>query len=69
MARQPVPPFSYEDAVQKVRMAKDPWNTCDPEKVALAYTPDTRWRNRPESLTGRPAVQAFLTRNPRYRAG
>jgi hypothetical protein len=57
-----VPPFSYHDAVKKVRMAEDAWNTCDPDKVALAYTPDTRWRNRSEFLTGRDAVRAFLTR-------
>ena len=60
--RQPVPPFSYDDAVKKVRMAEDAWNTRDPKKVALAYTPDTRWRNRSEFLNGRDAVQTFLTR-------
>ena len=60
--RQPVPPFSYDDAVKKVRMAEDAWNTRDPEKVALAYTPDTRWRNRSEFLNGRDAVRTFLTR-------
>ena len=62
MTRLPVPPFSYDDAVKKVRMAEDAWNSRDPEKVALAYTPDTRWRNRSEFLNGRDAVQAFLTR-------
>ena len=62
MTRLPVPPFSYDDAVKKVRMAEDAWNTRDPEKVALAYTPDTRWRNRSEFLNGRDAVRAFLTR-------
>jgi len=62
MMRQPVPPFSYQDAIKKVRMAEDAWNTRDPEKVALAYTPDTRWRNRSEFLQGREAVHAFLTR-------
>ncbi|MCV6598056.1 MAG: nuclear transport factor 2 family protein [Mangrovicoccus sp.] len=60
--RPPVPPFTYEEAVQKVRMAEDAWNTRDPKKVALAYTPDTRWRNRSEFLNGRAEVEAFLTR-------
>ncbi len=60
--RAPVPPFSYEDAVKKVRMAEDAWNTRDPEKVALAYTPDTRWRNRSEFLNGRDEVRDFLSR-------
>lgn len=60
--RAPVPPFSPEDAVQKVRIAEDAWNSRDPAKVALAYTPDTRWRNRDVFLTGRAEVQAFLTR-------
>ncbi len=60
--RAPVPPFSFEDAVQKVRMAENAWNARDPAKVALAYTPDTRWRNRSEFLTGREEVEAFLTR-------
>ncbi len=62
MTRLPVPPFSYEDAVQKVRMAENAWNTRDPGKVALAYTADTRWRNRSEFLSGRAEVEAFLTR-------
>jgi len=62
MTRMPVPPFSYDDAVKKVRMAEDAWNTRDPEKVALAYTPDTRWRNRSEFLNGRDEVRDFLTR-------
>ncbi|MEM9342035.1 MAG: nuclear transport factor 2 family protein [Pseudomonadota bacterium] len=60
--RAPLPPFSYEDAVQKVRMAENAWNTRDPAKVALAYTPDTRWRNRSEFLNGRDEVRAFLER-------
>ena len=59
--RAPLPPFSFEDAVQKVRMAEDGWNSRDPAKVALAYTPDTRWRNRDTFLNGRTEVQAFLT--------
>ena len=62
MTRAPVPPFSFEEAVQKVRMAENAWNARDPAKVALAYTPDTRWRNRSEFLTGREEVEAFLTR-------
>ena len=60
--RPPVPPFSREDAVAKVRAAEDGWNTRDPQRVALAYTPDSRWRNRSEFLTGRDALVAFLTR-------
>ena len=60
MTRMPVPPFSYEDAVKKVRMAEDAWNTRDPEKVSMAYTPDTKWRNRSQFLNGREEVQAFL---------
>ena len=62
MTRMPVPPFSYDDAVKKVRMAEDAWNTRDPEKVALAYTPDTKWRNRSDFLNGRDAVRDFLIR-------
>ncbi|MCK0121567.1 nuclear transport factor 2 family protein [Loktanella sp. F6476L] len=62
MTRMPVPPFSYDDAVKKVRMAEDAWNTRDPDKVALAYTPDTKWRNRSEFLNGRDEVRVFLTR-------
>ncbi|MBV0913838.1 nuclear transport factor 2 family protein [Anianabacter salinae] len=62
MTRPPVPPFSHDDAVRKVRMAEDAWNTRDPATVALAYTPDTRWRNRSEFLTGGAEVEAFLTR-------
>lgn len=62
MTRMPVPPFSDDDAVKKVRMAEDAWNTRDPDKVALAYTPDTKWRNRSEFLTGRAEVRDFLAR-------
>ena len=62
MSRPPLPPFSAETAAQKVRLAEDAWNTRDPARVALAYTPDTLWRNRAEFLQGREAVQAFLTR-------
>lgn len=62
MTRAPLPPFSLEDAVQKVRMAENGWNTRDPDKVALAYSPDTRWRNRSEFLNGRGEVRDFLAR-------
>jgi nuclear transport factor 2 (NTF2) superfamily protein len=60
--RPPVPPFTAETAAQKVRAAEDAWNRRDPETVALAYTPDSRWRNRDEFLAGRPAIVAFLQR-------
>ncbi|MGC1304852.1 MAG: nuclear transport factor 2 family protein [Caulobacteraceae bacterium] len=60
--RPPVPPFTRESAIQKVRGAEDGWNTCDPTRVSLAYSPESRWRNRSEFLTGRPAIVAFLTR-------
>jgi uncharacterized protein len=60
--RPPVPPFTREDAVKKVRAAEDGWNTRDPQKVALAYTPDSRWRNRSEFFQGRDAIVEFLTR-------
>lgn len=60
LPRAPLPPFSYEDAVQKVRMAENAWNTRDAIKVAQAYTVDTRWRNRSEFLSGREEVEAFL---------
>ena len=62
MTRPPVPPFSRDDAILKVRMAEDAWNGRDPARVALAYTPDTVWRNRSEFLHGRDQVEAFLTR-------
>jgi uncharacterized protein len=58
----PLPPFTRETAVQKVRGAEDGWNSCDPEHVALAYTTDCYWRNRAEFIEGRPAIVAFLTR-------
>jgi nuclear transport factor 2 (NTF2) superfamily protein len=61
-SRPPLPPFSREDAVAKVRAAEDGWNTRDPERVSLAYTPDSRWRNRSEFFTGRAAIVEFLTR-------
>ena len=62
MSRPPLPPFSLETATQKVRMAEDAWNSRDPSRVALAYTEDSRWRNRSEFLHGRAAIEAFLTR-------
>jgi uncharacterized protein len=62
LARPPLPPFTRETAIQKVRAAEDAWNTCDPERVAPAYTEDSAWRNRSEFFQGRPAIVAFLTR-------
>jgi nuclear transport factor 2 (NTF2) superfamily protein len=60
--RLPLPPFSGESAAVKVRRAEDGWNSCDPAKVAMAYTTESRWRNRCEFLTGREAIVEFLTR-------
>lgn len=60
--RLPLPPFTFETATQKVQAAEDAWNTRDPEKVALAYTEDSEWRNRDEFFSGREAIIAFLTR-------
>jgi nuclear transport factor 2 (NTF2) superfamily protein len=62
MSRPPIPPFTEQSAIEKVRLAEDGWNSRDPAKVALAYTPDTRWRNRVEFVTSREEAQAFLTR-------
>jgi nuclear transport factor 2 (NTF2) superfamily protein len=62
MSRPPLPPFTAKTAAQKVRAAEDGWNSRDPAKVALAYTPDSVWRNRAEFLQGRAAIEAFLTR-------
>jgi len=62
MTRPPLPPFTAETAAAKVRAAEDGWNGRDPAKVALAYTPDSQWRNRAEFLTGRDQIEAFLTR-------
>ena len=61
-SRPPLPPFTHETAVQKVRAAEDAWNTRDPNRVALAYTPDSQWRNRSEFLRGREEIVRFLTR-------
>ena len=60
--RPPVPPFTAETARRKVRMAEDAWNTRDPERVAQAYTEDSRWRNRQEFFSGRQAIVEFLRR-------
>ncbi len=60
--RPPLPPFSRETALQKVRMAEDAWNSRDPERVAMAYTVDSRWRNRAEFPVGREQIRAFLAR-------
>ena len=60
--RPPLPPFTRETAAQKVRLAEDGWNTRDPEKVALAYSVDSRWRNRAEFPAGRDEIIAFLKR-------
>ena len=61
-ARPPLPPFTHATAAEKVRLAEDAWNSRDPAKVALAYTPDSRWRNRSEFVNGREEIVAFLTR-------
>lgn len=60
--RPPLPPFTAETAAQKVRLAEDGWNSRDPDRVALAYTPDTVWRNRAEFPVGRDQARAFLQR-------
>jgi nuclear transport factor 2 (NTF2) superfamily protein len=60
--RPPLPPFDAQTALQKVRLAEDAWNTRDPQRVALAYTVDSNWRNRSEVFTGRDAIIQFLTR-------
>jgi len=57
-----LPPFTRDTAIKKVRLAEDAWNSRDPAKVALAYTPDSEWRNRVEFIVGRPQIEAFLTR-------
>ncbi len=62
MSRPPFPPFTRETAIQKVRAAEDGWNNRDPAKVALAYTPDSRWRNRAEFPVGRAEIEQFLIR-------
>ena len=58
--RHPLPPFNMETALQKVQLAEDAWNSKDPERIALAYTVDTEWRNRTDFINGRDAVKEFL---------
>lgn len=62
MSRPPFPPFTEHTAAQKIRSAEDGWNGRDPAKVALAYTPDSKWRNRSEFISGRSEIEAFLIR-------
>ncbi|ESZ03795.1 nuclear transport factor 2 family protein [Mesorhizobium sp. M1060] len=62
MSRPPLPPFTAETAAQKARMAEDAWNSRDPERVSLAYTQDSTWRNRAEFVSGRNEIVSFLTR-------
>ena len=62
MPRPPLPPFTRETAIEKVRLAENGWNSRDPEKVALAYSEDSRWRNRAEFATGRAEIIGFLSR-------
>ena len=61
MSRPPLPPFDAEAATLKVRLAEDAWNSRDPARVALAYTPDSQWRNRDQFITGRAEIERFLT--------
>ena len=61
-SRPPFPPFTLETAIQKVRLAEDSWNTCNPEKISLGYSPNSRWRNRSEFVVGRPAIIGLLQR-------
>ena len=60
--RPPLPPFTRKSAVEKVRLAEDAWNSQDPKRVSLAYSPDSRWRNRSEIFSGREAITEFLVR-------
>jgi len=60
MSRPPLPPFTQETALQNVRLAEDAWNGRDPARVALAYSPDSRWRNRSNFVRGRAEIEAFL---------
>lgn len=61
-SKPPLPPFNTETAIQKVRLAEDVWNSRDPERVSMAYTTDSQWRNRSEFVTGRNEIVAFLQR-------
>lgn len=60
--RPPLPPFTQETAILKARAAEDAWNSCDPQRVSLAYTENSRWRNRSDFITGRAEIVTFLTR-------
>ena len=60
-SRPPLPPYTFETATRKVQLAEDAWNSQDPERVSLAYSPDTEWRNRSEFINGRAEVVKFLT--------
>lgn len=62
MSRPPLPPFTAETAAEKIRLAENGWNSCDPARVAMAYTPDSQWRNRAEFVSGRAEIETFLTR-------
>ncbi len=62
MTHSLIPPFTHESAVRKVRLAEDAWNSRDPERVSMAYSPTSRWRNRAEFLEGRESIRAFLRR-------
>lgn len=62
MSNPPLPPFTDATAAQKARMAEDAWNSREPARVALAYTPESKWRNRAEFITGRDQIEAFLSR-------
>lgn len=64
--RLPLPPFTEETAREKVQLAEDAWNSCDPERVALAYTEDSEWRNRADFINGRREIIEFLTRKWRH---
>ena len=68
MSRPPLPPFTKDSAKEKIRLAEDGWNSRDPAQVALAYTPDSQWRNRAERFAGREATRVRLPR-PSARAG
>ena len=62
MSRPPLPPFTAETAAEKIRLAEDGWNSRDAARVAMAYTPDSQWRNRAEFVSGRAEIEGFLTR-------
>jgi nuclear transport factor 2 (NTF2) superfamily protein len=61
-SRPPLPPFTRESAIEKIRLAEDSWNSRDPQRVASGYTPESRWRNRAEFINGTAEIEAFLTR-------